>query len=293
MGNRISYLNGNFVPHDKALIHAEDRGFNFADSLYEVCRVYGGRPFHLDRHITRMQRGAGVISLDYGLTAEDLSDIVDYLVEVNHCPEASVYIQVTRGVAPRTHAFPEGEVRPTVFIMVSPVRQLALEERLRGVAAITHPDMRYRYCGVKTTALIPNVLAIQAAREAGAYEAILVRDGHVTEGGSTNVWMVENRTIHTFPMDNILPGVTRSVILDICGERGIAIREEPFSPERLSEASEAFLTGSILEIMPVVQLDGRPLGGGRAGPVTRELIDHFIGYVNRECGQYWAPESGS
>lgn len=283
------YLNGDYIPHNQAMIHAEDRGFNFADGLYEVFRIYGGVPFTLDRHVRRMEEGARMIRLDYGCSAEDFEEIVRELVMRNRMPEAFAYIQVTRGRAPRNHLFPE-KPKPTVFVMVKPVTAMSEEERLAGASCITQPDRRYSYCSVKTVGLLPNVLARQEAHEAGALEAILVRDGLVTEGSNTNVFMVKDGQVRTFPVVNILPGITRSVILDLCQEGGIPLSEEAFPVKDLMEADEVFITGSVMEIMPILQVDGRPIGDGRAGPVTRKLIDLYVRRVERDCGQYHPPQ---
>ncbi len=279
------YLNGDYIQHEDALIHVEDRGFNFADSLYEVTRIYNGRPFGLNRHISRMEQGAELLQLEYGITTEQFTGIVDELIRINETPEASLYIQVSRGVAPRDHPFPPEPTEPTVFVMVKPHEPVPWEERLQGKTAITEPDMRYQLCAVKTTALLPNVLACQKARSAGAFEAILVRDGMVTEGSNTNIYIVNEGTIRTFPLVNILPGITRSYVQEICEHAGIPFLEEAFSVGAMLEADEVFLTGSVAEIFPVVQIDDQHISQG-AGVITRQLIERYAEAVTARCGQY-------
>lgn len=282
-----AYFNGKYLPREEALVPMEERAVNFADSLYEVCRVYGGNPFTLDRHIERLKRGARIIELDLPLEYADFDSIVRRLVEVNDTPEGYTYLQVSRGNAPRGHAFPE-EQHPNIYVLVKPFEAKTLEERYAGVTVSLEPDLRHSYCDVKTTSLLPNVLALEAARQKGHFEALLVRGRYVTEGSNTSAWIVSAGVIRTHPLGNILPGITRSVLLDIAEEHNLALREEPFTPEELLGADEAFITGSTLEIVPVVGVEGYKLGESKAGPVTRQLIQHYLERVERDCGQYWA-----
>ncbi len=278
------YLNGEYIRHEDAVIHVEDRGFNFADSLYEVTRIYNGRPFGLKRHLRRMERGAERLQMDYGVSAEEFTEITDELIRMNETPEASLYIQVSRGVAPRDHPFPE-EAEPTVLVMVKPHQPVPWDQRLEGKTAITTPDLRYQLCGIKTTALLPNVLACQQARSQGAFEAILVRNGMVTEGSNTNIYIVDDGTIRTFPLVNILPGITRSYVQEICQHAGIPFQEEAFSVQTMLQADEVFLTGSVAEIFPVTKIDGQDITEG-SGPITRQLIERYAGAVKSRCGKY-------
>jgi D-alanine transaminase len=282
-----AYFNGEYVPREEALVPMEERAVNFADSLYEVCRVYGGNPFTLDRHIARLERGARIVELNLPLGYEDFDSIVRRLVELNEAAEGYTYIQVSRGNAPRGHAFPKQQ-HPNIYILVKPFEAKTLPERYAGVTVSLEPDLRHSYCDVKTTGLLPNVLALEAARKKGHFEALLVRGRYVTEGSNTSAWIVTGGVIRTHPLGNILPGITRSVLLDIAEEQSLALREEPFTPEELLAADEAFITGSTLEIVPVVAVEGHQLGQGKAGPVTRQLIQHYIERVERDCGQYWA-----
>jgi D-alanine transaminase len=274
------YFNGKYVPCEKALIPMEERAVNFGDSLYEVCRVYGGTPFTLDRHVSRLEYGARVIELELPLGRRDFVEIVRSLVEANETPEASVYLQVSRGNARRAHAFPEQQ-HPNVFVAVKPFEAKTLEERHAGVTVSFEPDLRHQYCDVKTTNLLPNVLALQAARKKGNYEALLVRGRYVTEGTNTSAWIVREGVIHTHPLGTILPGITRSVIKELSKQHGLLLNEEPFTPADVLAADEVFITGSALEIMPVVAVEGQTIGAGEAGPVTRQLIQHYIEYVEQ------------
>jgi D-alanine transaminase len=286
--SRTVYLNGEYLPAEEALIPVEERAFNFADSLYEVSRVYGGTPFTLEEHYQRMKRGADILKLEMNFGVDDLREIILKLMEMNDTPEASAYYQYSRGSAPRDHPFPE-VTNPNLVVFVKPFEALSLEERYQGRAAITHQDLRHELCDIKTTALIPNVLAKQAAIEAGAYEALLIRGRFISEGSATTAYIVKDGVIRTYPLGNILPGITRSVILDLAADyEDITLREVPFTPDELMEADEAFITGSTLEIMPIVEVDGGQIGSGVAGPVTRKLIDYYIKRVKRDCGQYWA-----
>ena len=283
--NRTVFLNGEYVPHEEAKIPVEDRGFLFSDALYEVVRIYNGVPFTLDRHVKRMEQGAQAVRLDYPYSLEDFEAIISELVKVNDMPESSAYIQVTRGAAPRQHLFPK-DASPTVLVMLNPVSPKSREERLAGTTCITLPDYRYAFCAVKGTGLLPNILACQKANDAGAFEAILVRDGLVTEGTNTNVYMVKEGAVRTYPLVNILPGITRSVLKDIAGEDDISFLEEAFGVDQLYEADEVFVTGSVMEIMPITAVDGRQIGDGTAGPVTQKLIDLYARRVERDCGRY-------
>ncbi|MBX6377695.1 MAG: D-amino acid aminotransferase [Clostridia bacterium] len=269
----VVFLNGRFVPYAEAVVSVEDRGLLFADAVYEVVKCYGGRPFRLETHLTRLQRSADAIRLPLPLAPEEWAQVVAELVRRNGLEgvDASVYLQVTRGPAPRAHAFPDAP-RPTVFAVaraLPPADPVLVE---RGVAVITVPDPRWHLCHVKATGLLANVLAKEQAREAGAYDALFVRDGAVTEATSANVFFVRGGVLWTHPEGPaILSGVTREVILELARERGVPVREEPVPPAEAAAADECFLSGTITEVLPVTRIDGRPVGDGTPGPVTRTL----------------------
>jgi D-alanine transaminase len=272
----IVYLNGQFVPKEDATISPDDRGFLFADGAYEVLRSYGGRLFKAEEHFERMKRSLRELRIH--LSSEDqLLDITKKLLLLNDLEggEAGIYIQVTRGVAPRKHTFPEEGTPPTIYATASRL-QPSEEKWIHGVKIILVPDIRWERCDIKSVALLPNVLASQRAKEAGAEEAVFVRNGVVTEGAHTNVCAVLDGQLVTHPATNhILAGISRKVVLDLCRELHIPCREAPVFEEQLREASELMITGTTTEIMPVVQVGEWPVGEGRPGPIVRELQQAF------------------
>ncbi|MFO7246006.1 MAG: D-amino acid aminotransferase [Thermaerobacter sp.] len=268
------YLNGRYVPYSQALIPVEDRAFLFADGIYEVVRCYGGRPFHLDRHYERLCRSARALELPLPLDEAAFAGIVAELLERNNLQEATVYLQVTRGAAPRRHQIPQG-LEPNVVAIARPVQSPSEEEVRRGVSVITVPDTRWGLCWIKTVGLLPNVLARRQAEKEGAFDAVFVRDGLVTEATSSNVFCVIDGVVYTHPLANILPGITRAVVLEILAELGIPCREEAVPLEWFREADEIFLTGTVLEVMGVARVDGRTVGEGRSGPLTLRVWEAF------------------
>jgi D-alanine transaminase len=271
----IVYLNGTYLPKDEAWISPEDRGFLFSDGIYEVARAYGGTFFALDAHLERMERGLSALSIE-GVAASDMAEVCHELLVRNGFAgkDAMVYLQVTRGVAPRTHFFPDPCVPPTVFAMVGSVK--ARWDPRHGVAVITAPDQRWARCDLKSISLLPNCLAAQAAREKNVAEALLVRDGVVMEGTHTSFFGVFGGEVRTAPASNyILPSITRQVVLDLCVEHGISHRTDPIFVQDLARADELFLAGTTMEVMPIVQVDGRPVGNGTPGPTAQRLLHLF------------------
>jgi len=268
-------VNGNFVPRSDAVVSVEDRGFVFGDGVYEVVRVIRGRLFATRFHNERLERSLEGIRIT--LQGEDsparFVDIGRQLLRENNLleGEATLYIQVTRGATTRAHYFPPANTPPTVYISVArfaPNTELAE----RGASAITHPDLRWGRCDLKTLNLLPNVLASQTAKEQGAFEAMLIRDGVVTEGAKTNFFGVVDGTLRTHPCDtHILPGITRSVLRDLAAEINIDVDESPITVDEIPGLSELFLTGTTTDVMPIVQLDGRFVGDGKPGELTRKL----------------------
>lgn len=273
----IVYLNGSYLPKDEARISPEDRGFLFADGIYEVARAYGGSFFALDAHVRRMARGLAALAIE-GFDAADTAEISHELLLRNGFAgkDAIVYLQVTRGVAPRTHFFPDPAVPPTVFAMANPFR--AKWDPRDGVGVITVPDQRWARCDIKSVALLPNCLAAEAARGAGVAEALLVRDGVVMEGTHTSFFGVLDGEVRTAPASNyILPSITRQVVLDLCAEHAIPHRTEPVFVQELARAEELFLAGTTMEVMPIVSVDGRPVGNATPGPLAHRLLNLFRG----------------
>jgi D-alanine transaminase len=268
------YLNGGFIPKERATISVEDRGFIFGDGIYEVVRVIDGRIFEWGAHAARLARGLSGIRIAFDSAAIDaLKGVCERLVSDNDLAdgEAIVYMQVSRGAAPRTHHFPPAGTAPTVYAVASRFI-VPRADRESGVKTITFPDFRWLRCDLKTVNLLGAVLARQAATEAGAYEAILLRDGIVTEGAATNAFAVVDGVIRTHPLGNlILPGITRQVVVKLMSENGIALVERPVTQGELLRASEIFLCGTTTDVTPVISLDGKPVGAGAPGPVTKRL----------------------
>jgi D-alanine transaminase len=284
----LVYLNGAYLPGAEARVSVTDRGFLFGDGVYEVTRALGGRLFAGDRHLRRLTRGMRELELRWpeGLDAAALHTVSERLLRENGLTEgeATVYAQITRGAAPRNHAFPAPGTPPTVYVAAGPFAPRD-ELHARGAAAITVPDIRWGRCDLKTIQLLPNVLAKERAAAADAFDAVQVRDGVVTEGANTNVFGVIAGVVRTHPADSrILAGVTREIVLELAGELGLPIREEAVAVAELPEASEVFLTGTTTDVMPVVRLDGRPVGDGRPGPVARQLHERLRERMRQGAG---------
>lgn len=271
----IVYVNGKFVPRADARVSVDDRGFVFGDGVYEVLRAINGRLFAAKFHNDRLRRSLeGIrIALPDGDSPERFAEIGKQLLKENELVngEATVYMQVTRGASTRVHAFPPADIKPTIYISVARFTPSA-EFAQNGASVISHPDLRWGRCDLKTLNLLPNVLASQVAKERGAFEAMLVRDGVVTEGAKTNFFGVVDGSLRTHPCDNhILPGITRSVLRDLARDLDIHLDETPIKAEEIPSLSELFLTGTTADVMPVVRVDGKPVGSGKPGELTRRL----------------------
>jgi D-alanine transaminase len=271
----IVYVNGKFLPRAEARVSVEDRGFVFGDGVYEVLRAINGRFFATRFHNDRLERSLdGVrISLQRGDSPSRFVEIGKDLLRENDLMrgEATLYMQVTRGASTRVHVFPPPDITPTVYISAArftPYTELSQN----GATAITHPDLRWGRCDLKTLNLLPNVLGSQVARERGAFEAMLIRDGLVTEGTKTNFFGVVNGSLRTHPRDtHILPGITREVLRDLARDLSIELDETPISVAEIPKLTELFLTGTTTDVMPVVRLDDKPVGNGKPGELTRRL----------------------
>lgn len=277
---RIAYVNGRFVPHAEAFVHIEDRGYQLADAVYEVWALFGGKLADPEGHFARLERSLSELRIDMPMSRTALTMVLREAVRRNRVREGLVYLQVSRGVAPRDHAFPTVPVRPAVVITVSRVDREATEARAaRGVGVVTTPENRWGRCDIKTVGLLPNALAKQKAREVGAVEAWFVDDlGLVTEGASSNAWILDQegilRTRDTNA--NILRGVTRLSLMDVAREIGLKVEERPFTPDEARAAKEAFITGAGSLVLPVVSVDGKPVGDGTPGPVASKLRRLYI-----------------
>jgi D-alanine transaminase len=271
-----AFVNGRFLPLAEAAVSIEDRGFQFGDGVYEVIRTYGGRPFKLEAHIARLNRSAEAIGLRQPYALERWREYIAEALRLAAFPESKIYVQLTRGVAPRDHGY-SPDLEPTIVMTVRELRPLPVAVQASGVEAITLEDVRWGRCDIKSINLLPNVLARQQAKQAGVFEAILVRNGQVTEGSVSNVILVANGTLITAPVGiRILSGVTREVVLALAKREGFDVQERFPTLAQLHEASEVFLTGTTVEVLAVVRIDGRSVAGGEPGPVTRGLAKRFL-----------------
>jgi D-alanine transaminase len=277
--SRIAYVNGRYLPHAQAKVGIEDRGYQFADGVYEVCEVRGGRLVDERRHMARLDRSLNELRIARPMSEAALSIVLRETVRRNHVRDGIVYLQITRGAARRDFPFPIADTRPSVVVTArsnDPARfeQMAAE----GIAVVTVPDIRWQRVDIKSVALLPNVLAKQAARDRGAREAWLVdAQGRVTEGASSNAWIVDrNGKLITHPLGrDILPGVTRSVVIEIIKRQGLAFEERAFTVEEAYAAREAFVTSASQTVLPVVSIDGRPIGNAAPGLIATTLRRDF------------------
>jgi D-alanine transaminase len=283
----LAYLNGQFLPRSTATISVEDRGFVFGDGVYEVWRVLNGRLFESERHLARLQFGLRQLRINLAepLSISTIEQIAERLLRESSLTtgEATFYVEITRGAAPRTHQFPATATPPTVYATVN--RLIPAEElRSRGAAAITIADIRWLRCDIKTIQLLPNVFAKQAAAERGAVDALMIRDGVITESSHANVIGVLDGTIRTHPTNHlILPGITRAIVLDIARGIGIPVSEEPIAERDIPRLEELFLVGTTTDVMPIVRVDDRPVAGGRPGSITSKLVKEFRAYLDTSC----------
>lgn len=271
----IGFLNGRFMPLEETLVPVEDRGFQFGDGVYEVIRTYHGRPFQLDAHLARLERSAKSIELPVPVQTREWQGYVVEGIRRGGYAESKVYIQLTRGVAPRDHLFPAA-ARPTAVMTIREMQPLNPALRSAGVAAVTVEDLRWGRCDIKSVNLLPNVMARQRAKERGAFEAIFVRGGEVTEGTVSNVMLIRGGVLMTEPPGaRILSGVTRAIVLALARKEGVSVQERAVGLDELRGADEVLLTGTTLEILPVVRLDGAPVGTGKPGALTVRLSAWF------------------
>ena len=277
---RIAYVNGLYVPHGQASVHIEDRGYQLADGVYEVWAVFGGKLADAEGHFARLDRSLGELRIPMPMSRAALTLVLRETIRRNRIKDGLVYLQVTRGVAPRDHAFPTRPVRPSIVITAKPVDMAAAEAKAAiGIGVITTPETRWARCDIKTIALLPNVLAKQAARETGAGEAWFVDElGLVTEGASSNAWIVDqDGVLRTRDLNaNILRGVTRRSLMELIAREGLPVSERPFSVEEARQAREAFITGAGALVTPVVSIDGAPIGDGKPGPLARRLRASYV-----------------
>lgn len=272
----VVYFDGRYMAKSEVRVSPDDRGFLLGDGIYEVAAAYDGRFVALDRHMDRLRRSLKEARID-GTIADPLETVFQELLERNGFSESGksmVYLQVTRGVAPRSHAFPKVACRPTVYAYAAPFPDMG--DLTAGVGAITRPDLRWSRCDIKVISLIANCLANQEAKESGAFEAILIRDGFALEGTHTSFFAVKDGVIRTAPLSNfILPGITREITIEAVLRDGIEVVESPISASELGRMDELFITGTTTEVVPIIKLDGKAVGDGSPGPVTRQAMELY------------------
>ncbi|MGC9327043.1 MAG: aminotransferase class IV [Candidatus Hinthialibacter sp.] len=273
----IVYFNGTYLPKEKVQVDPDDRGFLLADGLYEAFRSYAGRLFKIEEHQRRLLHGIKALRFDQDITP-DIRTIAEELLMRNRLKnegDALIYFQITRGVAPRSHAFPSPKTPPTMYAYAKPLTS-KWEEQEKGIKAATTPDIRWSRCDIKTITLLPNTLAHQSALEAGASEAVFIRDGFVQEGSHSNLFIVQNGVVKTPPLSNyILAGVTRRLVLDLCRSGGMEYQEIAVSLEDFYSADEIWMTGTTTEITPIIAVDGNKIGNGAPGVAARTLQKKF------------------
>jgi D-alanine transaminase len=277
--DRTAWVNGAFVAERDAVVSIFDRGFLFADGIYEVVALAAGHFVDLAGHLDRLERSCAAIRLDIPMARPALETMLTELAGRNGVTEGLVYLQVTRGPAERDFAFP-AESPPTLVAYARPMRLLDHPLAGTGASAVLVPDQRWARRDIKSIALLPQVLAKQAARAAGTFEAIMVDDGHVTEGGSSTVYLVQHGAITTFPLGHdILPGITRERVLGLARALGVTVHERAFTPSDLLAADEVFITSATTFVLPIVRIDGHDIGDGMPGSLTRRLREAYVGWA--------------
>lgn len=278
----IVYLNGEFLPLDEARVPVLDRGFIFGDGVYEVIPVYSRQPFRLAGHLERLQHSLDGIRLANPHTQAEWAGLIAHLTEANEGEDQSIYLHVTRGVSKRDHAFPQG-VPPTVFMMSSPLFPPPPAWREDGVKAITASDSRWQHCDIKAISLLPNVLLRQLSVDAEAMETILLREGFLTEGTVSNVFLVKDNAVLAPPKSHLmLPGITCDVVLELAEKNGIHCDLREISEFELRSADEIWLTSSTREVLPVIELDGKPVGDGKPGKLYCRMNALYQAYKATE-----------
>lgn len=270
----IGYINGKYIPLAEPVIPIDERGHQFGDGVYEVIRVYKGKPFMLNEHIDRLFISAKAIKLRLEYDKGYFNDLIHQSIKVSGLLESKIYLQITRGIAPRNHLFPEAPVSVTLTVNeIIPISSVFLEN---GVKAIFHNDERWANCHIKSLNLLPNLLAKQTAQEEGCFEAILHQGDWITEGSISNIFIVKSGTVYTPPLSKkILAGITRFVVKQICEELSIDIIEQPFQKKDVLEADEVFMTSTTNEIVPIVEVEGIKIGPGKPGELTDTLYKQF------------------
>ncbi|KAB7666790.1 D-amino-acid transaminase [Bacillus sp. B1-b2] len=281
----IVLMNGEFIPRTEAKVDIEDRGYQFGDGIYEVIRVYNSKMFTVKEHLQRLLQSSEKLSISISYSVDELTQLLEQLIQKNTLDMGFIYMQFTRGVSARNHSFPETEVAPT-FIAYTKEFKRPLSNLEDGVSAITVEDIRWSRCDIKSLNLLGNVMAKQKAAEADCYESIQYRDVTVTEGSSSNIWIVKGEKIQTHEASpSILNGITRQKLIEISQENGIDIEEKAFSIEDLIDADEVFLTSTTSEVTPITEINNVPVKEGKVGEKTRILQSLFVEAIISECGE--------
>lgn len=281
---RFAILNGKIIERSEARVDVEDRGYQFGDGVYEVIRVYNGKMFTAAEHLNRFVKSSDSIGITLPYTLEHLTQLLEELIVKNNLQTGTIYMQITRGVAPRNHAFPTENVTPCLVAYTKEVAR-PLENLEKGVKAILTEDIRWLRCDIKSLNLLGNLLAKQKATEKGCFEAIQHRSQDVTEGSSSNIFIVKNGVVITHQSNNlILRGITKDVILQVCASNNIVVEERTFTLDELAHADEVFLSSTTSEVMPIIEVDKKSVADGIPGPVTRRLQELFEKEIEKQCG---------
>ncbi|WP_374722797.1 D-amino-acid transaminase [Peribacillus tepidiphilus] len=278
-------FDGQLINRLEASVDIEDRGYQFGDGVYEVIRVYNGKMFTSKEHLQRLFESGEKIGMDIPYGLDKIKAMLEDLIQANNLTLGTVYLQVTRGVAPRNHMFPSSDVKP---MFVAYTREVARPEEnmMNGVKTISVEDIRWLLCDIKSLNLLGNLLAKQKAADAGCFEAIQHRNGTVTEGSLSNVSIVVDGVVKTHPANHlILNGISRQVMLKTCEKAGIPFAEKPYTLDELKNADEVFLTGTTVEVMPIIEVDGQRIGNGKPGEITKKLQELFKAEIEEQCGQ--------
>ncbi|HEO8420072.1 MAG: D-amino-acid transaminase [Niallia sp.] len=278
-------MNGEFIPREEAKVDIEDRGYQFGDGIYEVIRVYNGKMFMAKEHLERLSASSEKIGIAISYSISELTSLLEELIAKNSLSTGILYMQFTRGISPRNHGFPKEDVTPT-FVAYTKIMKRPTDNLENGVSVITVEDIRWSRCDIKSLNLLGNVMAKQKAAEAGCYESIQYRELSVTEGSSSNIWIVNGEKIQTHEANQfILNGITRQKIIQLCKENGIEVEEKEFSIEDLIDADEVFLSSTTSEVTPITSVNNVPVKEGKVGEVTKKLQGMFVDAIIDECGQ--------
>ncbi|MFK5914548.1 MAG: D-amino acid aminotransferase [Woeseiaceae bacterium] len=278
MSAQLVYLNGEYLPIDQAKVSVLDRGFIFGDGIYEVIPAYGGKLLRFEHHMQRLQNSLDAVRINNPLSNKEWQDILDKLIAATGTQDQSLYLHITRGVASRDHRFPDNSTE-TVFVMSNILHDVDPALLKTGVSAVTLDDIRWQYCNIKAIALLPNILLRQQAVDNGAAEAILIRDGFMTEGAASNVFIVSNNVIKTPPKNQqLLPGITRDLVVELAHQHKMSIEETQISEEEFLNADEIWLTSSTKEILSVTKINQKNVGNGQPGPVWQDMYEKYQDY---------------